>query len=82
MKIVYVGEISIVIFLYFATIYCYWRIKAYLKANMQMDVVHGVKRKTLKNIIRSMLIQVKDLVMIFGSIKFLHRHLCQSIHWH
>jgi hypothetical protein len=43
---------------YLATIICYWRIKAFLKANMQINVVHGVKRKTLKNIIGSMLIQV------------------------
>jgi hypothetical protein len=57
-KALSVGIFVLLFFSYLATIICYQRIKAFLKANMQTDVVHGVNRKTLNKIIRSMLIQV------------------------
>jgi hypothetical protein len=57
-KALSVGIFVLLFFSYLATIICYQRIKAFLKANMQTDVVHGVNRKTLNKIIQSMLIQV------------------------
>jgi hypothetical protein len=70
MKIVYMGLICCTIFNYLATIFCYLRIKAFLKANMQTDVVHGVNRKTLNNIIRSMLIQVRKFSIFESMMHF------------
>jgi hypothetical protein len=66
LKALSVGIFVLIIFSYFATIVCYQRIKAFLKANMLEDVVRGMKRKTLNKIIRSMLIQVGSKIIIIN----------------